>query len=221
MKIGTDAVLLGAWTDVLGARRILDVGTGTGIIALMLAQRSEAQITAIEIEENAADEAAGNARKSPWEERISVDTISFQEYAKTSKNKYDCIVSNPPFFSGDLKSANSNLALARHNDLLSLPDIVEGATKLLSENGRLNLIFPVETALNFINLAEKKNLYLTRLTWVSSSSSNKVHRYLLEFSKKKLSITTDFLNIRNDDGLDYSPEYKNLTCDFYLKFKPE
>lgn len=218
MKIGTDAVLLGAWAEVSNAQKILDIGTGTGIIALMLAQRSEAQIKALEIEENAADEAAENFLNSPWSERISVENSSFQEFAKKSKNKYDCIVSNPPYFGNNLKSASKNLAIARHNDLLPITELVQGTSKLLSETGTLSLIFPVETALKFSELATKNNLYLVRLTEVSHTPLSKAHRYLLEFSKKKVPLKKDVLNIKTEDGLDYSQAYKSLTHDFYLKF---
>lgn len=218
MKVGTDAVLLGAWTDVSHAKKILDVGTGTGIIALMLAQRSNAQIKAIEIEDNAADEATINVRNSPWSERISVGNSSFQEFVKESKTKYDCIVSNPPYFSNNLKSVNKNMAMARHNDLLPLLDLVQGASKLLSETGKLSLIFPVEAALKFSELAAKNNLYLVRLTEVSHAPHSKSHRHLLEFSKKQVPLKKNVLIIKTDDGLDYSPTYKLLTHNFYLKF---
>jgi tRNA1Val (adenine37-N6)-methyltransferase len=218
MKVGTDAVLLGAWANVSDARNILDVGTGTGIIALMLAQQSDAQIKAIEIEENAADEAAENVLNSAWAARISVQNISFQELAESWVQKFDCIVSNPPFFDNNLKSAGKNLAIARHNDLLPLTDLVQGTSKLLSETGKLSLIFPVETALKFSELAAKNNLHLVRLTEVSHTSLSKSHRRLLEFSKKKAPLKRDVLNIKTDDGLDYSPAYKSLTRDFYLNF---
>ena len=218
MKVGTDAVLLGAWTDLLGTHKILDIGTGTGIIALMISQRSGAKITAIEIEKNAAGEAAENVRNSPWPKKISVENISFQEFAEVNQNKYDCIVSNPPFFGNNLKSADKYLAMARHNDLLPLTDLAQGTSKLLSENGKLSLIFPVETALKFSELATKYNLHLVRLTEVSHTPLSGAHRHLLEFSKKQHPLKRDILYIKTEDGLDYSPAYKSLTRDFYLKF---
>lgn len=218
MKVGTDAVLLGAWTNVSGTRNVLDVGSGTGIIALMLAQRSDALITAIEIEKNAAEEAAANAKNSPWGNRISVKNISFQELAKSTNQKFDCIVSNPPFFSNNIKSADKNLAMARHNDLLSFSELAEGAEKLITDEGILSLVLPVESALKFTELAAKMNLHLVRLTEVSPAPRCKSHRHLLEFSKKQLPLKKDFLSIRTNDGLDFSAEYKQLTRDFYLKF---
>lgn len=218
MKVGTDAVLLGAWADLSGAQKILDIGTGTGVIALMIAQRSDAKITAIEIEKNAAAEAAENVRNSPWSKRISVENTSFQKFAEESQNKYDCIVSNPPYFDNNLKSADKNLAMARHNDLLPLADLAEGTSKLLLESGKLSLILPVETALKFLELAAAYNLHLVRLTEVSHTPLSKAHRYLLEFSKKRMPLKRNILSIKTEDGLDYSPAYKSITRHFYLKF---
>ena len=218
MKIGTDTMLLGAWTDVSGARHILDVGTGTGILSLMLAQRSDAQITAIEIEKNAAEEAAENVRNSPWPNQVAVENISFQEFAERSTRKYDRIISNPPFFGNNLKSASKNLAMARHNDLLSLSDLAEGAEKLLSENGKLSLVFPVESALKFTELAVKKNLFPIRQTEVSHKNTCKTNRFLLEFSRKQLPPKKDYLSIQTENGYDFSAEFKKLTRDFYLRF---
>lgn len=218
MKVGTDAVLLGAWSDVSGARNILDVGTGTGIVALMLAQRSPARITAIDVEKNAAEEAAENVLNSPWAERIFVQNISFQEFAEFGIQKFDCIVSNPPFFGNNLKSADKNLALARHNDLLSFSDLAKGAEKLLSENGKLSLVLPMESAFKFEELAIKRSLFHVRQTEVSHKSLSKANRCLLEFSKQQFPLIKDFLKIRTDDGLNFSSAYKKLTSDFYLKF---
>ena len=218
MKVGTDAVLLGAWADAANAKNILDVGTGTGIIALMMAQRSVAQITAVEIEKQAAGEAAENAQHSPWSNRISVKNISFQDFTENTNQKYDCIVSNPPFFCNNIKSADKNLALARHNDLLSLTDLADGASKLLSDEGKLSLILPVESASKFIKLANQLKFHNIRQTEVRHTFENKAHRFLLEFSKSFSGLNKTALNIYNETGRDYTPEYKNLTRDFYLKF---
>lgn len=218
MKVGTDGVLLGAWVNISGANTILDIGTGTGIIALMLAQRSRAKITGIEIEENAAGEAAENARNSPWTERISIQHISFQEFAATNQNQFDCIVSNPPFFENNKKPANSNLAIARHSDLLSLTDLAEGAKKLLTAKGKLALILPSDTAVKFIETAKGQGLNLSFITEVKPSPPKKANRCLMEFTQKPHQPEKTILSIRNDDGKDFTPQYKMLTHDFYLKF---
>lgn len=218
MKVGTDAVLLGAWADVSGAQKVLDVGTGTGVIALMIAQRSDAKITAIEIEKHAASEAAKNAKNSPWPDQISVQNISFQDFAAQCDKKYDCIVSNPPYFSNNLKSASKNVAMARHSNLLSLIDLAQGASKLLSENGTISLILPVEPALKFADLAAKYHLYLNRLTEVSSTHKHPTHRHLIEFSRKQVPLKRNVLSIRTENGNEYTSDYKNLTRHFYLNF---
>lgn len=217
MKVGTDGVLLGAWVNISGAKSILDIGTGTGIIALMLAQSSRANITGIEIEKNAAGEAAENVRNSPWPNRISIHHKSFQEFAATSQNQFDCIVSNPPFFENNKKPANSNLAIARHSDLLSYSDLAEGAKKLLTANGKLALILPADSAPKFIEAAKYYGLYLSFLTEVKPAPQKPVNRWLMEFTQKQQQPKKNSLSIRNDDGKDFSPQYKLLTHDFYLK----
>jgi len=218
MKVGTDGVLLGAWTNVSGVKNILDAGTGTGVIALMLAQRSDAQITGIEIENKAAKEAAENANYSNWNNRISIKNISFQQFAETSTKKFDLIVSNPPFFVNNQKSKDNNLAIAKHNDLLPFSEMISGSIKLLEHNGKLALILPVEPAKIFIELAYKNGLFLNRLTQVRPNYRKEVHRFLMEFSKNKTEIETFELAIHEDDRSDFTPKYKNLTKEFYLNF---
>ena len=218
MKVGTDGVLLGAWTGISGAKTILDIGTGTGVIALMLAQRSEAHITCIEIEKKATEEAVENVNCSLWSKRISIKNISFQQFEETTNEKFDLIVSNPPFFVNNKKSKDNNLAIAKHNDLLPFPEIIRGCIKLLEETGRLALILPVEPAKTFIALAEKSGLFLGRITKVRPNYRKEIHRYLMQFSKNKTEIKTSELPIHEDYGSDFTPKYKNLTKEFYLNF---
>ncbi len=218
MKVGTDGVLLGAWTDVANVKSALDVGAGTGVIALILAQRSQAIIEAVEIEEHAAEEAAGNFRNSPWAKRLKLYPGSFQEFVAKTTAKYDLVISNPPFFVNDQRSKNSKLAIARHSDLLSPDELAAGAKKLLSENGRLSVILPVPNAIKFISLAEKQGLFLQRLTEVKPKKNKIAHRYLMEFGRFKREFERNSLIIHLDDDSDFREEYKKLTCDFYLKF---
>lgn len=218
MKVGTDGVILGAWTAVEDCQKILDVGTGTGLIALMLAQRSNAKITAIEIEENAAAEANENVENSPWMNRIEVLNISFQEFALTATNKYDLIVSNPPFFTNNFKTDCNKRNLARHNDSLPFSELIICSAELLNTNGRLAVILPVEQAKELENLACETGLYIVRKTEIKPNSIKAVNRILMEFSNKETAFVENCLTVYNENGSEYSEAHINLTKDFYLRF---
>lgn len=216
MKVGTDGVLIGAWTWVKNTKSVLDVGTGTGLIALMLAQRSEAKIVGIEIEKAAAGEAKGNVNNSPWAKRIQIENISFQEFANLSNNSFDLIISNPPFFTGSRKNQNSKRTLARHNDSLPYADLITGALKLLNKTGRLSVILPVSEAEEFIKLAERKKLFLIRRTQVKPKESKSPNRILMELSPTFSKRTENSLTIYLNDSSGYTNNFKQLIQDFYL-----
>lgn len=218
MKVGTDGVLLGAWVNVSHAETILDIGTGTGVIALMLAQRSNAPITAIEIEKNAAEEATENASNSPWNHRVTVLNISLQNFVKTKPGTFGLIVSNPPFYTNSQKSKCDYLAMAKHNHLLPPGELIGGSFRLLSPEGRLAVILPALSAGEFTKTAENAGLYLIRQTQVRPCNFKSPHRLLMEFGKNKTGKPADSLNIHTDDGSDYTEDYKHLTRDFYLNF---
>jgi tRNA1Val (adenine37-N6)-methyltransferase len=220
MKVGTDGVLLGAWVDVSRAKSILDIGAGTGVVSVMLAQRTGAgtTITGLEIEKNAATEAAENARKSKWNNRILTQHISFQEFAETCSGQFDLIVSNPPFFSNSQKSKNDSLAMARHNHLLPLSDLVQCSAKLLAPNGKLAVILPVNQAREFIQICSAEKLFVQRLTEVRPDNLKAPHRYLMEFGRKRCVAEKETLCIHTDDGSDFTEHYKTVTRDFYLAF---
>ena len=217
MKVGIDGVLLGAWANVDGCSQILDVGTGTGLIALMLAQRSEAKITAIEIEKKAALEAAENVSVSPWNERIEVVHTSFQDFAKKCHEKFDLIVSNPPYFSNSFKAANSERTLARHNDTLPFSVLIKLASEMLSEHGRLALIVPGGAIQHLKDLAELNHLFLQHITAIKPKPGKSVNRALLEWGRKQTALKEDCLIIYNRDN-SFTEEYIGLTKEFYLKF---
>ncbi|MFW6257280.1 MAG: tRNA1(Val) (adenine(37)-N6)-methyltransferase [Prolixibacteraceae bacterium] len=218
MRVGTDGVLLGAWTGISGARKILDVGTGTGLIAIMLAQRSNAKITGVEIEKNAAREAFTNALQSPWRGRINILHASFQEFAAAAPGKFDLVVSNPPFFINDKRPADHRKSVARHHDRLSLHDLVIGADRLLTQKGRLSVVLPVFSAEILMRLAHDFNLYLIKLTEVKPEEGKSTHRYLMEFSKTKKATEKEIIAIRKSGSDGYTEEYKNITRNFYLNF---
>jgi tRNA1Val (adenine37-N6)-methyltransferase len=218
MKVGTDGVLLGAWVNVSNAKSILDIGTGTGVISIMLAQRSQAHITAIEIEKNAAEEATENAQSSIWSERITILNQSLQQFQQNCTEQFDLIVSNPPFFSNSKKSKCEYLAMAKHNHLLPFPELVEKSLKLMSPNGKLAVILPVSETKKIIQLAEKAGLYLLRITKVYPGNLHPPHRFLLELGKNPETAEKDILHIHTSDGNDFTEKYKKLTRDFYLNF---
>lgn len=218
MKVGTDAVLLGAWADTSFCRNILDIGTGTGIIALMLAQRSQATVEAIDIDKEACVQATENAAASPYTERIKVVHASCADFAASNQQKrYDLIVSNPPYFINSLKCPDNKRTVARHTDTLLLSDLIREAQTLLSPSGRIALVLPYERLEEVKALASANHLYICRQTDVIPTPGAAPKRLLVELS------TTEE-NIKNRDTLtieearhQYTPEYIALTKEFYLK----
>ncbi len=215
IKIGTDSVLLGAWVDVCKIGNILDIGTGCGLIALMLAQRSNAIIDAIDIDESCHNESKLNFAKSKWSNRLNSILCSLQEYSLICPQKYDLIVSNPPFYSDSLKSNNNKKNIARHNVTLTFDDIIKGASILLKNEGRLALILPYTEGRNFILEASKNGLFCIRKTNVRTTTKSETKRLLMEFSFDAKAVREDILTIY-DSSKKYSVEYISLTKTFYL-----
>lgn len=213
MKVGTDGVLLGAWASIDWARNILDVGTGTGIIALMLAQRSEgaAQITAIDIDAPAIEEARENFGNSPWRETFSASCISLQEFAGKADNasRFDLIVSNPPFFVESLKAPDQRRTVARHTDTLGFAQMTAGALQLLAPHGIMAVIYPAKEGMDFVAEAESAGLHLVRMCRVATAEGKPVKRLLMEFSREAGAPTFE------DLALD-SEAFHALTKEFYL-----
>ena len=218
MRVNTDGVLLGSWVSVNEPGLILDIGTGTGIIALMLAQRTKAFVHAVEIEENAWKQAKYNIEKASWQNRIEIIHDDFCNYYKTCSNKYDLVITNPPYFSNSLKSPETTKTLARHNDSLSFGNLLQGVSRLLNDTGIFAVILPADTT-EFENEAFIYGLKCSRRMMVRSLPDKKVIRQLLEFRKSKTvsSIDCDELTIHQQPGV-YSPQYIDMTKDFYLIF---
>ena len=217
MKVGTDGTLLGAWVDISGAQKILDIGTGTGLIALMLAQRSLAEIDAVEIDTDSSIQASENVERSPWSDRVEIDNYSIQKYADICQKRYDLIVSNPPFFENASKAKNQARTVARHTDFLSQADLLQAAVQLLSETGRLAIIYPVEQAENFQAKAEYFGLFCLRKLYVKPMLEIPTKRILMELSKQQLPSEQDTQIIEDNQYL-YTPEFISLIKDFYLKY---
>lgn len=215
MKVGTDGVLLGAWADVVQARRVLDIGTGTGLIALMAAQRSlEAQIDAIDIDDGAVEQAVGNVSESPWKDRIRV----WKEDVRTmrSNEEYDAIVSNPPFFTESVYCPDEKRNAARHADGLGFNELLDAVARLLAANGTFSVVLPSNACDAFVSQAALSHLYIHRFTWVHTKATATPKRVLVEFGRDIRVWMEDRLVIM--DGGTYSAEYRNLTQDFYLNF---
>lgn len=218
MKVTTDSVILGSWADVEGVSYALDIGTGTGILALMIAQRSDAIIDAVETDVNACLQASENVSNSPWGKRIKIIHDTIQHYASLTEKAYDLIISNPPYFQHALKSSDKLRSAARHNTSLSHEELLLSANKLLSQHGRFSVIIPVTENENFIELAYIYQLHPSRITLIRPFPDAAFSRALMEFSfTPAKAVFQDELVIHKKNSK-YSEEYISLTRDFYLNF---
>jgi len=219
MKIGTDGVLLGAWTPIENNPfSILDIGTGTGIIALMLAQRSNAeQIDALEIDEEAYEQATDNFENSPWNDRLFCFHAGLDEFVEEPEDEYDLIVSNPPFYGEDYKSDNEQRDLARFQDAMPFEELIEAADLFLSENGIFSVIIPFKEENFFLALAKEYELYPLKITRIKGTPASEIKRSLLAFGRTEIiDLPIDELIIETERHI-YTPEYIELTKAFYLK----
>ncbi|AUP79947.1 tRNA1(Val) (adenine(37)-N6)-methyltransferase [Flavivirga eckloniae] len=227
MKIGTDSVLLGAWISVKDKLfSTLDIGAGTGILSLMLAQRSHAEvIDAIEIDDYAYEQCVDNFEQSPWGDRLFCYHASLEEFADEIDDTYDLIVSNPPFYSEDCKTDNKQRDMARFQDAMPFDHLIESVSKLLSENGIFSIIIPFKEEEKFIDLAAKFKLVPNRKLHVKGTPTSEIKRSLIEFTfetadapvnKQKSDVETNCLVIETSRH-QYTEDYINLTKDFYLK----
>ncbi len=218
MKIGTDGVLLGAWSNISNSpESILDIGAGTGIIGLMLAQRCYAEsIDAIEIDEDAFEQCVENFEASPWADRLFCYHASFDEFLHEVDDKYDLIISNPPFYSEEVSSGDNVRDQARQNSSLPFSLLLKGVSELLSENGRFALVIPYKEEKSVLKEALKVGLYPARLLRVKGHPDSEVKRSLVEFKFKKNPVLMSELTIEKTRH-EYTEDYINLTKDFYLK----
>jgi tRNA1Val (adenine37-N6)-methyltransferase len=221
MKFGTDAVLLGAWCTVDNyLDSILDIGAGTGVISLMIAQRSAAMtIDAVEVDENAYEQAVENFEKSDWGDSLYCYNCTFQEFADeiaAEEERYDLIVSNPPFYTDNFESDDVSRNKARFTSSLSFEELLVGVSKILSENGVFSTIIPFKEELNFINIAKEHHLFLNKVCRVQGNTESEVKRSLLSFSFQETEIQETLLIIEITRH-QYTEDYIKLTKDFYLK----
>ena len=219
MKIGTDAVLLGAWCPIdNNPKSILDVGAGTGILALMLAQRTNAdQIDALEIDEEAYEQCVENFENSPWADKLFCYHAALDEFVDDPEDEYDLIISNPPFYSEDFKTTDEQRDLARFQDAMPFEDLIEAADLLLSENGTFAVVIPYKEEERFIDLCAEYELYPVKATRVKGSYKTPIVRSLLAFKRYELSVLTADELVIEINRHEYTDDYINLTQDFYLK----
>jgi len=212
MKVGTDGVLLGSWVNCQSAKKILDIGAGTGLISLMLAQRNnECNITAVEIDKETSEEANININNSKWRDRISIINININNFI--TSDKFDFIVSNPPYFPANF--SKNKRAIARHTNLLSFQDLIRTTVKLLSSKGIFAVILPKIAEAIFCKTANANKLFLIRICQVKGQKSSDIKRVLLEFSFEKSSLDSDSLVIEESRHI-YTNKYIDLCQDFYL-----
>lgn len=217
MKVGTDGVLAGAWTQVENARRILDIGTGSGLIALMLAQRNPtASIVAVDIDEGAVEQACENVDRSPWKHRIEVRKGDIRKVSDTW-GTFDVIVSNPPYFVENVKCPHRQRNTARHTDELDFESLLSAVSGLLSDDGSFSVILPAAAAADFTALAVEKQLHLARQTWVHPREELAAKRVLMAFAKHSFPETSvTHLVIESSVRHVYTPEFESMVRPFYL-----
>ena len=216
-KVGTDGVLLGAYAEATGVKRILDIGTGTGLIAIMLAQKSEAGIIAIEPDRDSFEQACLNVSQCKWNNRMRVINTDLQNYKPVS-DRFDLIVSNPPYFINSLRNPDPAKAAARHNVTLNNSDLLRGISGLLTDDGRAQVIMPYEEGSILIAEAHEFGLYCNDILKIKPLPTSEIRRFILTFSRKRNKTTEKYLTVEHGKRHQFTQEYIDLTKDFYVKF---
>ncbi|MBR5456442.1 MAG: methyltransferase [Bacteroidaceae bacterium] len=215
MKVGTDGCLLGGWFDCSESRRILDIGTGSGLIAIMAAQRCDAMVTGIEIDSEAAAQATENVKNSPWKNRIEIANADLLGY--TASEPFDTIVSNPPYFVNSLKCDDASRTLARHSDSLTSNAFFGKASKLLTLDGKISIVIPSDIEGEWRNAANGEGFTPSRITYIKTTPKKAPKRVLIEFVRgNRAECTTATLVLEIEPGT-YSKEAQDILRDFYLK----
>lgn len=222
MKVGTDGVLLGAWACVENVKNILDIGTGSGLIALMLAQRARQVecIDCVELDKNAAIQAEENAQGTSWSNLIHIYNENIDNYAQQTKKLYDLIVSNPPYFEPAIACRNDVREQARYTKTLTHEALLDNAQRLIAENGTLCVVLPYSIGEQFIEIAEKKQWYVTQRVNIKDSEDKPYHRILLAFQRynsDRIDCKLEELIIRNSEGC-YTDKFQSWVTDFYLYY---
>ncbi len=216
MKIGTDSVLLGAWAGIENPNEILDIGTGSGVLALMLAQRTDkALIHGVEIDQDAYEQAAENFQHAAWSDRMRCFHMSIQDFAYATEQQYDLIVCNPPFFTGGTLSDNLNRSQVRHTIKMAHGDLLIAVRKLLRKNGRFCVVLPYLEGIRFKEMAQSNGLFCNKILGIKPTLLKEVERLLMDFSYRPAEYNYKEITLRKEDS-SWSTDYINLTKDFYL-----
>ncbi|MBQ3656785.1 MAG: tRNA (adenine(22)-N(1))-methyltransferase TrmK [Bacteroidales bacterium] len=216
MKISTDGVLLGAVCNFENSENILDIGTGTGLLSMMAAQKSTAKITAVEIDKDAFNQAVENVKKSKFSSKIKIIHADFLDFYKTAEEKFDYIISNPPFFENSQKSNDYKRNFARHTDSLPFEKMIQGVKEIIKDTGLFSVIIPFDKCADFVRLCALNKLHLCKKVSIFSKNNVPPLRVILTFSREILPIEYDNITIY-ENGKNYSEKFKELTKDFYLK----
>jgi tRNA1Val (adenine37-N6)-methyltransferase len=217
MKIGTDAVLLSAWVNINNINNVLDIGTGSGIIALLLASRQkDCYIDAVELDKMSAIEAGENFKNSPYANRLKIINEDFKNFNKSCNKQYDLIISNPPFFINDLRSENSKRKNARHSDSLNYNDLIEGAKKLMLKNGRFCVVLPYYESKKFIETAKENGLTISRELLIFPKPCKEPNRINIEFQLNKTEKTIHEKFILREENGKFTEQYIKLLGNYYL-----
>ncbi|MBI0275787.1 methyltransferase [Hafnia alvei] len=220
MKVGTDSILLGAWADVSDITgKILDIGSGSGLLALMLAQRTtdSVQIDAVELDDNAALQATENFAQSPWASRMALHHCALQSFAAQTPSRYDLIITNPPYYQPGVECRNASRGTARYTSELSHQTLLKHARTLASDKGKLAVVLPCDISVDFIQLAAREGWFLLQHTEVTEFANRAPHRALMLFGVEPASPQSDRLVIRDESNA-YSDDFRELTKAFYLFF---
>ncbi len=218
MKVGTDGVLLGSWIQAVNCKTILDIGTGTGLIALMLAQKTDAEITGIDIDENACIQARENVNESPWSNRIKIEHRALQDFVKQSDQKFDLIVSNPPYFVDAYQANDAARNLARQADAsLNFDELIYGVKKLLNPEGSFCVILPCKEGMLFKDKAMGAGLFYHRLVRIKTKMEKLEKRVIMCFGFENIKMEEEEIIIHQDDK-GFTQVYKELTRDYYPAF---
>jgi tRNA1Val (adenine37-N6)-methyltransferase len=216
MKVSADAVILGAWTEFGFAKKIIDIGTGTGLLSLMAAQKSQADITAVEIDPGSVEQAKQNFDLSPWKNRIHTVYNSFQKFTLQTTEKFDLAICNPPYFNGSYQSPDKSRNTARQDKLLPLPVLFSGIKKILSPTGKFYIIYPFVQKHTLLKAAEKESFYPLKILEIKTKPGKTPNRIAVCFTTKKSTAIIEQLHLRDELTKKYSKEYRNMTSDFYL-----